>query len=61
MIILDRLSPFGYEYLGEKTVKNIVKPVRAYRVLFEPGEAIPSVDKAENERRSERHYWSMWV
>ena len=28
--------PFGYEYLGEQTVKNIEKPVRIYRVLIEP-------------------------
>jgi TolB-like protein/class 3 adenylate cyclase len=27
---------FGYEYLGEQTVKNIAKPVRVYRVLMEP-------------------------
>jgi class 3 adenylate cyclase len=27
----------GYEYLGEQPVKNIVKPVRVYRVLMEPG------------------------
>jgi adenylate cyclase len=26
----------GYEYLGEQTVKNIAKPVEAYRVLMEP-------------------------
>ncbi len=26
----------GYEYLGEQTVKNIEKPIRAYRVLTEP-------------------------
>ncbi len=26
---------FGYEYLGEQTVKNIGKPVRVYRVLME--------------------------
>ncbi len=26
---------FGYEYLGEQTVKNIAKPVRVYRVLME--------------------------
>jgi adenylate cyclase len=26
----------GYEYLGEQTVKNIEKPVRAYKVLMEP-------------------------
>ena len=52
--IEDKL-PLGYEYLGEKTVKNIVKPVRAYRVLLEPEEAAPSVNKAEQARRSERH------
>jgi len=27
----------SYEYLGERTVKNIAKPVRVYRVLMEPG------------------------
>ncbi len=32
--IEDKL-PLGYEYLGEKPAKNIVKPIRAYRVLFE--------------------------
>ena len=31
----NKLS-LGYEYLGEQTVKNITKPVRAYRVLMEP-------------------------
>jgi adenylate cyclase len=31
----NKLS-LGYEYLGEQTVKNIVKPVRVYRVLMEP-------------------------
>jgi adenylate cyclase len=33
--IENKLS-FGYEYLGEQTVKNIAKPVRVYRVLMEP-------------------------
>ena len=28
---------FGYEYVGEQTVKNIKEPVRVYRVLMEPG------------------------
>jgi class 3 adenylate cyclase len=28
--------PLGYEYLGEQTVKNIAKPVGAYRVLMDP-------------------------
>jgi adenylate cyclase len=31
----NKLS-IGYEYLGEQTVKNIVKPIRVYRVLMEP-------------------------
>ena len=34
---------FGYEYLGEQTVKNIKKPVRVYRVLMEPGVNVPEV------------------
>jgi class 3 adenylate cyclase len=45
--IEDKL-PLGYEYMGEKTVKNIVNPIRAYRVLFELGEETASVSKAEN-------------
>lgn len=27
--------PFGYEFMGEQSVKNIAKPVRAYRVMLE--------------------------
>ncbi|MCG6533321.1 MAG: tetratricopeptide repeat protein [Syntrophales bacterium LBB04] len=27
---------FGYEYIGEQTVKNIKEPIRVYRVLMEP-------------------------
>jgi TolB-like protein/class 3 adenylate cyclase/Tfp pilus assembly protein PilF len=33
---IGKKLPFGYEYLGEQTVKNIEKPVRIYRVLIEP-------------------------
>lgn len=32
--IEDKL-PFGYEYLGEKQVKNLSRPVQAYKVLVE--------------------------
>jgi adenylate cyclase len=32
----------GYQYLGERTVKNILEPVRVYRVLMEP-EAVGKV------------------
>jgi adenylate cyclase len=31
--------PLGYEYLGEHTVKNIVQPIKVYRVLIEPESA----------------------
>jgi len=33
---IETKLPFGYEYLGDQTVKNIPKPVGAYRVLMEP-------------------------
>jgi len=33
--IEDKL-PLGYEYLGEKTAKNINKPIPAYKVIIEP-------------------------
>jgi pimeloyl-ACP methyl ester carboxylesterase len=38
----NKLS-LGYQYLGEQTVKNIVKPVRVYRVLMRP-ETFDSTD-----------------
>jgi adenylate cyclase len=31
----------GYEYLGEHTVKNIMEPVRAYRILMESNLEVP--------------------
>jgi adenylate cyclase len=33
---IENKLPYGYEYLGDQTVKNIPKPVSAYRVLMEP-------------------------
>ena len=33
---IETKLPFGYEYLGEQSVKNIARPVGAYRVLLEP-------------------------
>jgi len=33
---IETKLPLGYEFLGEKDVKNIAKPVGAYRVLMEP-------------------------
>jgi hypothetical protein len=34
----DKLG-LGYEYLGEQVVKNIPRPVRAYKILFDPEHA----------------------
>jgi len=36
---IETKLPLGYEYLGEQSVKNIPKPVGAYRVLMKPGAA----------------------
>jgi len=33
---IETKLPYGYEFLGDQTVKNIPKPVGAYRVLMEP-------------------------
>ena len=33
---IETKLPLGYEYVGEQTVKNIAKPVGAYKVLMEP-------------------------
>jgi adenylate cyclase len=33
---IETKLPLGYEFLGEQDVKNIPKPVGAYRVLMEP-------------------------
>jgi adenylate cyclase len=33
---VENRLPFGYEYLGEKSVKNITKPIRVYQVQTDP-------------------------
>ena len=48
---IESKLPLGYEFLGEQTVKNIAKPVGAYKVLMEsrittkPG--LPDVQKSK--------------
>ena len=51
---IETKLPLGYEYLGEQSVKNIPKPVGAYRVLMQPrvtvaGETVK--EKPANSRR----------
>src|SRR5215475_14385600 len=40
--------PFGYEFLGEQTVKNIARPVRVYRLRLEPGPSAPAKIRRAN-------------
>lgn len=55
--IEDKL-PFGYEYLGQKEVKNISKPLHAYKVLLEPDGETHSFEEptyhAKGQRLKER-------
>jgi len=49
---IESKLPYGYEFLGDQPVKNISKPVGAYRVLMEPrvtvaGEPAKVVSAAE--------------
>jgi class 3 adenylate cyclase len=50
--IEDKL-PFGYEYLGQKEVKNIPKPVHAYKVLLEPDDAKPSFEEPASDTKAQ--------
>jgi adenylate cyclase len=45
----------GYQYLGEHTVKNIVQPIRVYRVIMEPGHARKVI--GEKGARRTRWHW----
>jgi adenylate cyclase len=33
---IERKLPYGYQFIGNQTVKNISKPVGAYRVMLQP-------------------------
>jgi TolB-like protein/class 3 adenylate cyclase/thioredoxin-like negative regulator of GroEL len=45
---IETKLPLGYEYLGEKEVKNIPKPVGAYRVLMEPRVTVAGVEEKKH-------------
>jgi Ca2+-binding EF-hand superfamily protein len=51
---IETKLPLGYEFLGEKEVKNIARPVGAYRVLLEPRVTVvsPPVPEKPRPRRS---------
>jgi adenylate cyclase len=47
---IESKLPYGYEFLGDQTVKNIAKPVGAYRVLMET--RVTVAEKPEKEKPS---------
>ena len=47
---IESKLPYGYESLGDQTVKNIAKPIGAYRVLMEP--RVTVAGEPEKEKRS---------
>ncbi len=47
---IESKLPYGYEFLGDQAVKNIAKPVIAYRVLMEP--RVTVAGEPEKEKRS---------
>jgi adenylate cyclase len=50
--------PLGYDFIGEHSVKNIARPVRVYRLRFEPG-ALPGL--STQTRRADRRLVSRVV
>jgi adenylate cyclase len=46
---IESKLPLGYQFLGEQTVKNIAKPVGAYKVLLEP--RVIDVDEKEEAKK----------
>jgi adenylate cyclase len=46
--------PLEYEFIGEQEVKNIAKPVKAYRVHMRPGEVLPSARGVQKKGKEKR-------
>lgn len=51
---LTREVPYGYEFLGDQTVKNIAKPVGAYRVLMQPRVTVAGEPEKEDTAKTRR-------
>ena len=52
---IESKLPYGYDFLGDQTVKNIAKPVGAYRVLMDPRVTVsgkPLGEKSSSIRRA---------
>lgn len=51
--VSNRLD-FEYEYMGEQSVKNIAKPIRAYRVQMEPGVTVEAGEQKKAGKKNLR-------
>jgi adenylate cyclase len=53
---IETKLPLGYEYLGKQTVKNIDKPVPAYKVLMEPRVTVKAPAQAKPKEGARRRF-----
>jgi adenylate cyclase len=56
---IESKLPYGYEFLGDQTVKNIAKRVGVYRVLMEP--RVTVAGELEKEKRSPVRRLSIFI
>ena len=53
---IESKLPLGYEYLGKRVVKNISKPLYAYRVIIEQENGPREKERPEARESKKRHY-----
>ena len=51
---IERKLPYGYEFIGDQTVKNISKPVGAYRVMLQPRVTVAGEPEKEKQAPGRR-------
>jgi len=51
---IESKLPYGYDFIGDQTVKNIAKPVGAYRVLMDPRVTVKGKLKEERPTPAKR-------
>ena len=52
---IESKLPLGYEFLGDQTVKNIAKPIGAYRVLMDPRVTVAEVPAEKKAKQAKRY------
>ena len=56
---IESKLPFGYEFLGDQTVKNISRPVGAYRILMDP--RVTRVKKPDDDKKAQVNRMSVII